>query len=162
MFVRREHFVGGAWETAGMSEGQPPKLTQLNLLVDDMRAAVEFYRRLGVTASADSGPHAELNLPDGLLVELDTVHSAKVWHAGVRADPGSGRVIIGFSLPSREAVDVSYAELTAAGYEGRQPPYDAFWGSRYAIVADPAGNDVGLMSPADESMRSWPPKESPS
>jgi uncharacterized glyoxalase superfamily protein PhnB len=143
-----------------MSE-EPPKLAQLNLLVDDLPAAVEFYRRLGVTASADSGPHAELNLPDGFLVELDTVRSAKVWHAGVRADPATGRVIIGFSLPSREAVDTSYAELTSAGYEGRQPPYDAFWGSRYAIVADPAGNDVGLMSPADKSKRSWPPEESP-
>lgn len=143
-----------------MSE-EPPKLAQLNLLVDDMRAAVEFYRRLGVTASAESGSHAAINLPDGFLLELDTVQSARVWHAGVRADPASGRVVIGFSLPSRDAVDAAYAELTGAGYEGRQPPYDAFWGSRYAIVADPAGNDVGLMSPEDESMHSWPPTESP-
>jgi uncharacterized glyoxalase superfamily protein PhnB len=143
-----------------MSE-EPPKLAQLNLMVDDLPATVEFYRRLGVTTSAESGAHAVLDLPDGFIAELDTVRSAAVWHAGVRANPASGRVVIGFSLPSREAVDASYAELTGAGYEGRQPPYDAFWGSRYAIVADPAGNDVGLMSPADESMRSWPPRESP-
>jgi hypothetical protein len=44
---------------------------------------------------------------------------------------------------------------------GRQPPFDAFWGARYAIVADPDGNDVGLMSPIDESRRTWPPEESP-
>ena len=42
-----------------------------------------------------------------------------------------------------------------------QPPFDAFWGARYAIVADPDGNDVGLMSPIDESRRTWPPAESP-
>jgi hypothetical protein len=53
-------------------------------------------------------------------------------------------------------------EMTAAGYVGRQPPFDAFWGARYAIVADPDGNDVGLMSPIDESRRHWPPVESPS
>jgi len=142
---------------------QPPKLTQLNLLVDDMRASLDFYRRLGVAAAATaSEPHAELSLPGGFTLELDTVDTARIWHAGVRANPGSGRVVIGFSLPSRDAVDASYAELTTAGYEGRQPPFDAFWGARYAIVADPAGNDVGLMSPIDESMRSSPAEESPS
>jgi len=149
-----------------MSE-QPPKLAQLNLLVDDMAASLDFYRRLGLApADEEGGPHAELSLPDGLTLELDTIESARLWHAGVRADPASargGRVVIGFSLPSREAVDTAYAELTAAGYRGRQPPFDAFWGGRYAIVADPGGNDVGLMSPIDDSMRSWswPPEESP-
>lgn len=39
-----------------------------------------------------------------------------------------------------------YAELTGAGYPGRSEPWDAFWGSRYAIVADADGNLVGLMS----------------
>jgi len=146
-----------------MSE-QPPKLAQLNLLVEDMTASLDFYRRLGAAAvDEQSGPHAELSLPGGLSLELDTTESARLWHAGVRADPASARVVIGFSLPSRDAVDTAYAELTAAGYQGRQPPFDAFWGGRYAIVADPSGNDVGLMSPIDDSMRSWgwPPEESP-
>ena len=31
----------------------------------------------------------------------------------------------------------------------QQEPYDAFWGARYAIVEDPDGNAVGLMSPID-------------
>jgi catechol 2,3-dioxygenase-like lactoylglutathione lyase family enzyme len=146
-----------------MSEGTP-RLTQLNLMTRDMRASLEFYRRLGVedaSQQAEEGSHAELSMPGGLTVELDTAESARTWHAGVRADPASGRVVIGFSLPSREAVDACYAELTAAGYPGRQAPFDAFWGGRYAIVADPDGNDVGLMSPIDESKRSWPPEESP-
>ena len=144
-----------------MSE-QSPKLVQLNLLVDDMAASLDFYRRLGVgTADEEGGPHVELSLPGGLGLELDTMESVRLWHAGVRADPASGRVVIGFSLPSRDAVDATYAELTAAGYQGRQRPFDAFWGGRHAIVADPNGNDVALMSPIDESMRSWPPEESP-
>jgi hypothetical protein len=64
-------------------------------------------------------------------------------------------------LPTRQAVDDRYAELTSAGYRGRQPPFDAFWGARYAIVADPDGNDVGLMSPAEDSRRTWPLQQSP-
>ena len=142
----------------------PPDLHMLNVLVRDMAASVEFYRRLGVVApdvGDGSGVHRQLRMPNGFSLELDTADSARVWHAGWRADPASVRVVIGFALPTREAVDQRYAELTAAGYVGRQPPFDAFWGARYAIVADPDGNDVGLMSPIDESRRTWPPEESP-
>jgi hypothetical protein len=31
----------------------------------------------------------------------------------------------------------------------------------YAVVADPDGNDVGILSLLDPSRRSWPPQESP-
>ena len=61
------------------------------------------------------------------------------------------------STASRDAVDERYAELVAAGHPGRQPPYDTFWGARYAVVEDPDGNPVGLMSPVDPARRSAPP-----
>ena len=64
-------------------------------------------------------------------------------------------------LASRVAVDDRYAALTATDYRGRQLPFDAFWGAQYAIVADPDGNDVGLMSPVEEYRRTWPPQPSP-
>jgi len=143
-----------------------PDLHMINLVVRDMAATADFYRRLGVTVpegdDAPSGMHAQLSMPSGFSLELDTAESARLWHAGWRADPATARVVIGFALPSRESVDDRYADLTGAGYAGRQPPFDAFWGARYAIVADPDGNDVGLMSPVDESRRTWPPEESPS
>lgn len=135
----------------------------LNLVVGDMAASVEFYRRLGVAVDGEdaAGPHVALRMPGGLSLELDTAESARLWHAGWRADPASVGVVIGFALPSRDAVDEHYDALTAAGHVGRQPPFDTFWGARYAIVADPDGNDVGLMSPIDEARRTWPPEESP-
>lgn len=142
----------------------PPDLHMLNIVVSDMAASVGFYQRLGVAlpdGEAASGVHTQLRLPGGFSLELDTAESARLWHAGWRADPASVGVVIGFALASREAVDERYAELTAAGYTGRQPPFDAFWGARYAIVADPDGNDVGLMSPQDAQRRTWPPEESP-
>ena len=52
--------------------------------------------------------------------------------------------------------------VTGAGYRGQQPPYDAFWGARYAVVEDPDGNAVGIMSPSDPDRRSMarPPGQS--
>jgi uncharacterized glyoxalase superfamily protein PhnB len=137
----------------------------LNLVVGDMAAALEFYRRLGVVVPDDVDPsavHVQLRMPGGLSLELDTAESARIWHAAWRSDPTDVDVVLGFALPDRESVDQLYAELTAAGYTARQPPFDAFWGARYAIVADADGNDVGLMSPIDEARRTWPPTESPS
>lgn len=143
-----------------------PDLHMLNVVVGDMPASLDFYRRLGVAVPGGTDPagvHVQLRMPGGFSLELDTAESARLWHAGWRADPASARVVIGFALPTREAVDARYAELTSAGYAGRQPPFDAHWGARYAIVADPDGNDVGLMSPIDDSRRTrtWPPEESP-
>jgi uncharacterized glyoxalase superfamily protein PhnB len=146
-----------------MSESVP-NLHMLNLVVADMAASLDFYRRLGVALpeSKDAAAaHVQLKMPGGFSLELDTAKSARLWHAGWRADPAGVSVVIGFSLPTREAVDARYAELTSAGYAERQPPFDAFWGARWAIVADPDGNDIGLMSPIDESRRTWPPEQSP-
>ena len=64
-------------------------------------------------------------------------------------------------MPDRDTVDRLYADVTGAGHPGVQPPFDAFWGGRYAIVADPDGNQVGLMSPIDEARKTWPPEPSP-
>jgi uncharacterized glyoxalase superfamily protein PhnB len=140
-----------------------PVLKGLNLVVQDMNATLAFYRRLGLEIP-DSGVwrtetgahHVEVSMPNGLDLDFDSAELAKSYNAGWRPNGGS-RNVIGFSLPTREAVDAHYAELTAAGYTGLQPPYDAFWGARYAIIQDPDGNHVGLMSPLDPSRRSDPP-----
>jgi len=147
-----------------VSSDNPPDLHMLNVMVRDMAASLDFYQRLGIAVPGPgdgADDHVQLKMPDGFSLELDTAESARLWHAGWRADPASAKVVLGFMLPTRQAVDDRYAELTAAGYRGRQPPFDAFWGARYAIVADPDGNDVGLMSPVEESRRTWPPQPSP-
>lgn len=152
-------------EEEAMSEKRPV-LSQLNLVPRDFDASLAFYRRLGVEVEDASAPaqghrHVEAEMPGGFTLELDNEGLAGTYNAGWRRDGGSSRALIGFSVSTREKVDELYADLTAAGHEGRQPPYDAFWGSRYAIVADPDGNDVGIMSPVDERLRTWPPQESP-
>ena len=143
-----------------------PVLNQLNLVARDFSATLAFYRRLGLdipdgSSSPEGVRHSEITLANGFVLEVDNEALAGLYNAAWRKPEGSSRALLGFAVATREEVDRLYKELTAAGYEGRQPPYDTFWGARYAVVADPDGNDVGLMSPLDESRRSWPPKNSP-
>src|SRR5258706_13623598 len=97
-------------------DGVGPDLHMLNVVVTDMAASVEFYRRLGIsTGDVDAADaHVQLRMASGFSLELDTAESAQVWHAGWRADPGTVGVVIGFVLPSPECVDARYAELTTA------------------------------------------------
>ena len=147
-----------------MSEANA-RFNQLNLVVEDMDAVVAFYLALGMTIRFEGGEwppgsgarHVALDNGEGAIFELDNLAMARIWHGGWRSPDAEGRpVVLGFSLPSREAVDERYGALTAAGYTGRQEPCDAFFGARYAVVRDPAGNDVGLMSPIDQHRRFTP------
>jgi len=47
--------------------------------------------------------------------------------------------------------------MTNAGSASQQAPEDAFWGARYAIVEDPDGNAIGIMSPIEPARRRAPP-----
>jgi catechol 2,3-dioxygenase-like lactoylglutathione lyase family enzyme len=143
-----------------------PLFDQIDLVVRDMEATIRFYRRLGLAIpeekiwrTASGAHHVDLDMPNGTVVHFDSVALTRAYDAGWRepAPGGGGRVVIGFSVPSRDAVDARYADLVGAGYAGTQPPYDTFWGARYAVVEDPDGNPVGLMSPPDPSKRRAPP-----
>jgi uncharacterized glyoxalase superfamily protein PhnB len=144
-----------------MTNASGPVFSQLNLVVSDMAAAMAFWRRLGLSPEVTpGGAHAVADLPAGLHIEWDTAEFAAQWDSG---SPGAlpGSTVFGFAVATRQAVDQMYADLTAAGYRGRQLPYDAFWGSRYAIVEDPDGNPVGFMSPMEDEYRSRPPQQAP-
>ncbi|MGH2585650.1 MAG: VOC family protein [Dehalococcoidia bacterium] len=139
---------------------QQPVLNQFNLVVRNMEATVAFYQRLGLTIP-DTDPewrrhHRTAVMPDGVGLDFDSVEFAQTWNRGWNREAGGSMGVLGFRVSSRDAVDRLYEELTSAGYQGQQPPYDAFWGARYAIVSDPDGNAVGLMSPADPDRRAPP------
>ena len=142
-----------------------PVLDQINIVSANLRETIAFYRLLGVEVPepplSKSGEPFHVNCGAGgeTDLDLDSDTFARVWNAGWRdkADLG-GRVVIGFGVESRAAVDEFYEKLTQAGHKGLQPPWDAFWGSRYAIVEDPNGIAVGLMSPRDPAKSYWPPK----
>jgi uncharacterized glyoxalase superfamily protein PhnB len=98
-------------------------------------------------------------MPNGVEIEFDSVKLAKAYNEGW-SEPGESRsrCVIGLRVDSRDLVDRSCETLAGLGYRVSQPPYDTFWGSRYAIVVDPDGNSVGFMSPPDPRKRSAPPE----
>ena len=141
-----------------MAEG--PVLNLVTVIVSDMEASVAFYQRLGVTIP-DGDPawahmHRTASLPGGAQLDLDSVEFAPKWNKDWPG-PGAGSTVIGFGVDSREKVDTIHTDMTSAGYVSQQPPFDAFWGARYAVLADPDGNPVGIMSPMDPATQSAPP-----
>lgn len=146
-----------------MSTAATPQFEGFNLVAKDLDATVAFYRRLGVDIPdnkiwrTDSGAHHTegVDIGQGTELEIDSDDLAAVYNAGFTA---ASRTMLGFRVANRDAVDDLYTELVAAGYDGRQTPCDAFWGSRFAIVGDPDGRDVSLMSPPEAAFRSAPPQ----
>jgi catechol 2,3-dioxygenase-like lactoylglutathione lyase family enzyme len=139
----------------------PIRLDQLNLVVSDVQATRTFYARFGLDFPNGEDPvwddhHVGVVHSDRvpLDVDLDSTSFAQKWDRGWPGGPG---LVIGFKVDRREEVDELVAALAADGVPVQQEPYDAFWGARYAVVSDPDGNGVGIMSPVDPARRSDPP-----
>jgi catechol 2,3-dioxygenase-like lactoylglutathione lyase family enzyme len=140
----------------------PPRLDQVNIVVSDVDASRTFYTRLGLDFGRERDPewgahHVSARQTPGsaLDVDLDSTAFVRDWDEGW---PGGSGVVLGFTVSSRDEVDELVAALAADGARIQQPPWDAFWGARYAVVSDPDGNAVGIMSPVDdESRRPHPP-----
>jgi len=124
------------------------RLDLIGIVTRDMRASLAFYRKLGldVPEGSEDEPHAEATTPGGLRVTWDTAELIGQIYPDYTAPSGGHRMALAFLLPSPAAVDEKYAELAALGH-GRHEPWDAPWGQRYAVVADPDGNHVDLFAP---------------
>jgi uncharacterized glyoxalase superfamily protein PhnB len=129
---------------------------QINIVTDDFGATSDFYALLGMpigeaARTAEGEPfHASCRPDAGAAIEVDSPRFARVWNAGWAGEEKlAGRVLLGLRTADREEVDRLCAAAAAAGHRILQPPLDAFWGARYAIVEDPNGIAVGIMSPAD-------------
>ena len=124
------------------------RLAVVELVVRDMATTLAFYRRLGlpVPSDVDDAPHVEVEV-GGLRLAFDTEEVLRSFDPGwTRPAEGGHRVALAFACSSPAEVDQSYAELTAAGYGGHLPPWDAPWGMRYAVVHDPDGTPVDLFA----------------
>ena len=121
----------------------------IELVVSDMAATLAFYRLLGTTipADADDQPHVDVELAGGLRLAFDTQDTIRSFDPGWSPPARGGhRVALAFGCDSPGDVDAAWDELTKAGYEGHLPPWDAFWGMRYAVVLDPNGVPVDLFA----------------
>jgi predicted lactoylglutathione lyase len=124
-----------------------PALNTIDIIVSDITSSIAFYKRLGLEFTVDESypDHAGCDLPNGLHVMLDTEKfRGAAQTAGWTRPTGDSRVLLDFEFSSPAGVDEKYAELTKAGYQGVQEPWDAFWGMRHATVLDPDGNGIDL------------------
>ena len=125
------------------------RLDLIGLVVEDMARSLDFYRHLGldIPAGTDQEGHVETVLPGGLRLAWDTVEVVRSFDPAWAPPSGSHRISLAFLLDSPADVDRTYDALVSLGYEGHRPPWDAFWGQRYAVVHDPDGNGVDLFAP---------------
>lgn len=135
----------------------------INIFVRDMEATIAFYRLLGLDVPdafewppGSAATHVEVPMPGGHYLAFDNHEMARIWNTRFDAGRKEGNIVVGLLVDTRDDVDRIYRAVEEAGYRVGQPPYDAFWGSRYAIVIDPDGNQVGLKSPEEDERRYQP------
>ena len=120
----------------------------VGIVVADMSKALAFYRLLGLSIpdGLEGEPYVEVITPNGYRISWNTEEMVR----GIDPEwttPVGQRVSLAFKCDNPAEVDSVYFRLTAAGYKGHKPPWDAFWGQRYAQIADPDGNMVDLFAP---------------
>ncbi len=126
-----------------------PKLDLIGIITNDMKASFEFYRRLGfdIPDGLDAEDHAEIKLDNGLRFAWDSINLVKMLFPDHEYMPNHH--LAAFLCDNPQEVDKKYKELTAAGYKGVKEPWDAFWGQRYAVVADPDDHYIDLFAPLE-------------
>jgi catechol 2,3-dioxygenase-like lactoylglutathione lyase family enzyme len=120
----------------------------IGIVVRDIETSLGFYRLLGleVPSPKKDQHYVEVTTPNGYRISWNALSMVKgidpAW-----VEPLGHRMELAFLCDSPSEVDATYAKLESAGYKGHKPPWDAFWGQRYAIAVDPDGNRVSIFAP---------------
>ena len=123
----------------------------VNLYTRDIEAGLLFYRDLlGFeetfrTPTSGTPEHVELTL-NGFSEGLGTVEAARRVH-GADASPGSPAMVL---VVWTDDVDHAFADLSAAGTHVVQAPHSAGNNNRSALLGDPDGNLVEIVSKQPE------------
>jgi hypothetical protein len=146
-----------------------PRIDQINVVVGEVEAAAQFLIGLGVqlhaappgwdahhrTISTATSLHVGHELAEPAFgIDLDSSTFAQQW--GGLAPSFSG-VVVNVRVDERHVVDRLYDRALSIGGRSLKLPYDAFWGSRYAVVEGPGSIVVSVMSVPDAADRSAPP-----
>lgn len=119
----------------------------VNLYTSDIEAGIRFYcdllgfRETFRTPKEGVPEHVEFAL-EGFKLGLGTVEAAKRVH-GVDAAPGSPVMVV---VLWSDDVDAEFERLTAAGVPVVQEPHDTGNDNRNALLRDPDGNLVEIVS----------------
>ncbi|HET9507233.1 MAG TPA: VOC family protein [Gaiellaceae bacterium] len=121
-----------------------PQLNALGIVTSDMARSIRFYRLLGldVPETPEEG-HVDAFLPSGVRFMLDSEEVVRSFRPDWARATGN-QIGLALECGSPAEVDEVYARAVAAGFHGEKEPWDAFWGQRYAQLADPDGVPVDL------------------
>ena len=145
------------------------RVVQVNVVVADVDAAARFLAGLGlempaappgweshhrpVPAAACEHDEQDRGEPP-VAIELDSAPFAHRW--GGLASSFTG-VVLNVRVDERDEVDRMHEVALSLGARSLAEPYDAFWGSRFAVVEGPGPLVVGLLTVPDEGQRGAPP-----
>lgn len=124
-----------------------PRITVLTLGVDDLQAAMRFYRDgLGLPSKGivgtefEHGAVAFFELAGGLQLALWPRTSIGADSGLAVTPPSATELTIGHNVASREAVDAVMAQAAAAGATVVKAAADTFWGGYAGYFQDPDGH----------------------
>ena len=126
------------------------KLDLIGIVTQDMAKSLAFYRHIfslpdGLDSdSLDNEGHVEVTLENGLRFAWDTVAVMQSFEPHYTFTP---KQVGAFLCDNAADVDTKYHDLISKGGKSSKEPWDAFWGQRYALVADPDGNVLDLFAP---------------
>jgi len=121
-----------------------PQLNAIGIVTSDMARSIAFYRLLGLDVPETPGEgHVDTSLPNGVRLMLDTEDVMRSFRPEWSRQTGN-QISVALECASPSEVDEVYAKVVDAGFHGEKEPWDAFWGQRYAQLADPDGVPVDL------------------
>ena len=123
------------------------KPDMIGIVVRDMKAALHFYRLLGleIPEGKEDEQHVEVHA-NGYRIAWDTLELMQNLYPGWVGTTQGQRMSLAFRCDTADEVDALYRDVLQNGYLGYKEPWDAFWGQRYAVVVDPDGNHVDLFA----------------
>lgn len=121
-----------------------PNLNAIGIVVSDMERSIRFYRLLGLDIPDTPGEgHVDAFLPSGVRLMLDSEEVIKSFRPEWTREAGN-QLSLALECASAEEVDSLHARAVEAGFRSELEPWDAFWGQRYAQLADPDGVPIEL------------------
>lgn len=118
----------------------------IGLVAKKLETTTAFYQALGLKFHQVAVGHWEAKTSSGVRVMLDSVDLIRELNPNWKEPTGSSRVALCFVQESSKQVDILFNRLLEVGGKAIKAPFDAFWGQRYASVADPDGNQVDLFA----------------
>ena len=124
------------------------KLDAVAVTSRDFAKTAKFYALLGFSfpTFAPDDKHLEAVTPPGeVRLIIDDAELIRGITGTAPVPPTHSSFAIKCDSPA--AVDAAIAAVRKAGFTVVKDPWDAFWGQRYAIVADPEGYMTDLFAP---------------